>query len=226
MRVRENARAKWADGRSSPGRSFDARVTMSRSRGARLCRAGDSRSEAGAVIILALVYLVAIGLTVAALASWSTNDLRNTGNFNATSELHYAVSSATNTAIQSIRYSPLPSSTPPQKLATPTPPGNCWTPTGGATRSQVIINGYTVDVWCSTYEDLTNSSTLTLTRTVTFYACLNTFTAAQCQSTPKLKAVVAFDDYPTSGGVQLTVQCNLGVGQCGYDQTLITWIWG
>lgn len=185
-------------------------------------RRGDANSESGAVLILALVYIITISLVVAALASWSTNDLHNTGNFKATSELHYAVSSATNTAIQSIRYSPLPSSTPPQKLATPTPPGNCWTPTGGPTSSQVTINTYTVDVWCSTYEDLTSGST----RTVTFYACLSTLSAAQCQSTPKLKAVVVFDDYPTGGGVLLPIQCNLGVGQCGYDQTLTSWIWG
>lgn len=222
MRIRHIARAQWASGRSSTGRRFDARATMSRSRGARLCRRSDPNSESGAVLILALVYIIAISLTVAALASWSTNDLRNTGNFKATSELHYAVSSATNTAIQSIRYAPLPSSTPPQKQATPTPPGNCWTPTGGPTSSQVTINGYTVDVWCSTYEDLTSGST----RTVTFYACLSTLTAAQCQSTPKLEAVVVFDDYPTGGGVLLPTQCNLGVGQCGYDQTLTSWIWG
>lgn len=221
MRIRDIARAKWAPGRPSQGRSFDAGITMSRSRDEGSSRRVESHGESGAVLILALVYIIAISLTVAALASWSTNDLRNTGNFNATSELHYAVSSAVNTAIQSIRYSPLPSSTPPQKQATPTPPGNCWTPTGGATSSQVTINGYTVDVWCSTYEDLTSGST----RTVTFYACLSTLTAAQCQSTPKLEAVVVFDDYPTGGGVLLTTQCNLGIGQCGYDQTLTSWNW-
>lgn len=187
-------------------------------------RSGDAHSEAGAVLILALVYIIVISLTVAALASWSTNDLHNTGNFKATSELHYAVSSATNTAIQSIRYAPLPSSTPPQKQATPTPPGNCWTPTGSPTSSQVTINNYTVDVWCSTYEDLSNGSGNT--RTVTFYACLSTLTSAQCQNAPMLKAVVIFDDYPSGGGVFVPVQCNLGVGQCGYDQTLISWIWG
>jgi hypothetical protein len=197
-----------------------ARTITRHPRSAKHRRGDESNDERGAVLILALVYLVSIGLVVTALASWASNDLNNTTTFNTSSELHYALSSATNTAIQSIRYSPQPSSfTPTQKQATPL--GNCWPPT--TSNSTLTINTYSVTVWCSTFED--NSNGNGNTRTVTFYACLSSSTAVQCQSAPRLTAVVVFDDYPLGGGVRLNQQCNLGVGQCGYSQTLISWIW-
>ncbi|HEV3266833.1 MAG TPA: hypothetical protein VGZ68_00345 [Acidimicrobiales bacterium] len=177
-----------------------------------------ARDESGAVLILALVYLVSIALVVTALASWASNNLNNTTNFNAANELHYALSSATNTAIQTIRYAPLPSSTPTQKQATTL--GNCWIPSG-TPNSTLTINTYSVTVWCSTYEDNTSGAT----RKVTFYACLSSLTSSQCQIAPNLTAVVVFDDYPTGGGVLLSQQCNVGAGQCGYNQTLTSWIW-
>lgn len=189
---------------------------MSRARGKGFRRSDAAYGESGAVLILALVYLVSIGLVVTALASWASNDLNNTTKFNASSELHYALSGATNTAIQTIRYSPMPPATPTQKQ--PTTVGKCWTPS-----STLTINTYSVTVWCSTVED--NDNTSGNTRQVTFYACLSTLSSSQCQNTPRLTVVVIFDDYPIGGGVPLTQQCNLGVGQCGYTQTLISWIW-
>ena len=219
MSRKVNARATCrADEHVSSCPSTEAHAARSRSRDAHSYMTSRSTGESGAVLILALVYLVTIGLVVAALASWASNDLNNTTKFNAVNELHYSVSSVTNTAIQTIRYSPLPSATPTQKQ--PTALGNCWTPSG-TPNSQLTINTYTVTVWCSTFEDNTSGNT----RQVTFYACLSSLTSTQCQSTPLLTAVVTFDDYPTGGGILLTSQCNLGAGQCGYSQTLNSWIW-
>lgn len=182
-----------------------------------------SSSEAGAVLILALVYIISVSLIVGALASWAMNDLRNTTNFRSASSLHYAVSSATNVAIQAIRTSPMPSATPIQK--TPTPLGNCWTPATGSPVSQLLIDNYTIAVFCTTVEDLTQGTT----RTVTFYSCVSTSaiiaSPALCQANPILTVVEVFDDYPASGGILLTTQCNLGVGVCGEGQTLTSWIW-
>ena len=45
-------------------------------------RVGNARNESGAIIILALVYIVAVSLIVGALADWATNDLNNTTKFN------------------------------------------------------------------------------------------------------------------------------------------------
>jgi len=202
-------------------------------------RSGDSRSESGAVLILALAFIVAVALIVGALADWAMNDLNNTTKFQAASELHYALSSVTNTAIQSIRYAPLPSTPTSAQAPTngsagqPTGLGNCWIPAANSPASQLLIDTYTVAVWCNTVIDLSQATT----RTVTLYACLSSLTypstpalilqaQQSCQNSPLLTAVVIFDDYPSGGGLLLTSQCNLTVGQCGEGQTLVSWNWG
>jgi hypothetical protein len=178
----------------------------------------DRGRESGAVLILALVYIIVIGLVVTALLSWTTNDLDNTKHFNAASETRYAVSSTMTTAIESVRYSPLESPVPTKNV--PTGWEECWAPTSG-TVSSLTIDGYTVDVYCNTVEDVTQAAT----RTVTFDACLNTFSAASCEANPLLTAVAVFDDYPEGGGIILSEQCNLEGAPCGEGESLTSWIW-
>ncbi len=186
--------------------------------------------EVGAVLLLALAYIIAISLIVGALADWAMNDLTNTAHFNTTSELRLAVSSATNLAIQNIRYTPDPSN----PLSNPTGLGTCWVPVSSPNVSQLFIDTYTVAVWCNTSTAFASEKT----RTVTLYACLSTLTSSSttaqinaamnlCQSTSHmLTAVVVFNDYPAQGAPGQTVQCNLGLGQCGEGMTLQSWIWG
>lgn len=182
--------------------------------------------ERGAVLILALIYVVAIGLIVGTLADWSASSLDNTTHFESASNLHYALSSATNTAIESIRYAPIPTNpTVAEYAGQATPLGECWTPSSGGTTSQLTVDDYTVDVYCTTTIDLKNTTSNNATRTVTIYACLSTESMSDCEASPQLTAQVAFDDYPDEGGVTLTEQCNLETGECGYGQTLIYWTW-
>ena len=108
-------------------------------------------SESGAVLILALVYIIAISLTVGALARWATDDLDNTNNFSVTGQLHTAMTSAMTTAIESIRYTPWPSGTgttgeyllPTKGVATGW--GWCFQPTSG-TVSSITLTTYTKSV--------------------------------------------------------------------------------
>jgi len=174
--------------------------------------------EAGAVIILALVYIISVSMVVLALADWATSDLHNTAAFNSATESHLAYSGAMNSAIQAIRYTPDPSATPTPNTPTPTTPGTCWVPASG-TVSQLALDGYTVNVYCTTTENLP----LQVTRTVTLYACLSTFTETQCLANPELSAVVQFDDYPGGGGIRMTSQCTPPA--CGYGETLVSWTW-
>ena len=44
----------------------------------RSARHGDDERESGAVLILALVYIIVISTIVGALAQWTMNDLNNT----------------------------------------------------------------------------------------------------------------------------------------------------
>ncbi len=182
-----------------------------------------AEGESGAILILALVYIVAVSLVVIALAEWATNSLNNTTVFSSATEAHYAATGVTNLAIESIRTAPIPSSTPTQGVATPL--SNCWTPTSGSV-SEETINNNLVASWCSTVEYLGQANT----RVVTVYTCLWSAapdpTGAQCQANPMLTAVVTFDDYPSNGGPELRVQCNQAGLTCGEGISLNTWVWG
>src|ERR1039458_7565614 len=186
-----------------------------------------SRSESGAILILALVYIFTLSLIVAALADWATNDLTNTTHFTTARSLQYALSSVTDTAIQSIRYTPWPSTSPPANTATPNVinpgPGNCWTPATGSidTLPPADFAGESVAVWCSTVENLLQGTT---TRVVTFYACWSPTSNTACATTPLLEAVVAFDDYPPGGSLPLATQCTASVN-CGEGMKLENWTW-
>jgi hypothetical protein len=167
---------------------------------------------------LALAFIIVVSVIVLALTSWSSNDLNNTTKFSSVASLHSAVTSATNVAIQSIRYNPIPSTTPPN--SNPTANAECWVPSSGSI-SQLTIDLLPVTLWCSTQETL-NSPT---TRIVTVEACVGTgATSPGCS--PALTAVVDFNDYPTGGLPQLTQQCNYYASPpCGDGITVASWTW-
>jgi hypothetical protein len=175
--------------------------------------------EAGAVLILALAFIIVVSVTVLTLTSWSTNDLNNTTKFSSVATLHSAVTSATNVAIQSIRYHPVPSTTPPSGVATGLL--ECWVPLSG-TVSQLAIDSLTVTLWCNTTETL-NSPT---TRVVTVEACVGAGSMVS-SCAPDLTAVVDINDYPTGGLPGLTQQCNYYTPNppCGDGITVASWTW-
>jgi hypothetical protein len=191
-----------------------------RSRGAgwssRMTRARD---ETGAVLILALIFLVVVGGVVGSLSTWATNDLNNTSKFTAARSLQYAVSSATETAIADIRYTPLLSTT-----WNANPPAPCWG--SGSSSGLTNIDGYNVDVWCSTSW---NTSSALATRTVTISACAVTSIqvgetptqlATSCGTNPELQAVVAFGDYPSGNSRPNVAECQV---YCGQSMTVDSW---
>jgi hypothetical protein len=186
----------------------------------------DGHDDKGAVLILAMVYIIVISAMVATLTGWASNDLNNSTKFQNANEFHYALSSAMNTAIESERYSPDPTTpTAGQYGGTATTLGQCWQPANGAAYKMPLtgsLDGYVVSVWCTTLINLASATT----RTMTAYACLSTVTSTNCQASPGLVAVVQYDDYPTPAGPQLSEQCNLETGQCGYSETLVSWTWG
>jgi len=173
----------------------------------RSVQADGGRDEAGAVLILALVFLIAVGAIVGSLATWATNDLNNTAKFTSARTLQYAVSGATEVAVQSIRYTPLLATTGQGT------PGSCWA--GGPS---LQIDSQNVDVWCSTVWTPTSSST----RVVTFDACFHGGTASACVTSPLLKAVVTYDDYPTGYNTPNSAAC---VVYCGTSMTVNSWSW-
>ena len=94
--------------------------------------ASGGRDESGAVLILALVFLVVISVIVGALTEWITNDLANSANFTATQNVSNAATNAVNLAIQNIRYNPLlytsVNNTTTDLTLNASPPSYCWGP--------------------------------------------------------------------------------------------------
>jgi len=177
----------------------------------------NARGESGAVLILALIYIVVISLVVAALSGLAINDLNNTPKFAAATELDSAATNMTEVAIQYVRYNPQITSSTASGVASPLV--SCW---GGTSLSQLpTFNTYQIAVWCSTNWNPLSAQT----RQVTFYACQSSLLAAQCASSPLLQTVVIFDDYPAPPRVSAPNQTICTV-LCGQGMTLTSWIFG
>jgi hypothetical protein len=187
-------------------------------------RALDGRDDAGAVLILALVFLVSVSTIIATLAGWAINDLNDTSHFSSGFALQNAAGSATEVAIQYVRYSSVPLVEGNQPSAVSCLGAN------GAPASVTFTNGptsnptyftNTMAVWCNTDWE----PTLSTTRTVTFWACQSPVggtTASACQANPTLEAVVVFDDYPSSLSAPIDGRCNVW---CGSGMAVKAWDW-
>lgn len=193
------------------------------------CHQGHApEGDAGAVLILAMVFLVAVSLIVGGLTVWTTNDLQNTSSFRASASVSASATNAVNLAIQDIRYTPLLFTTQSGQTVDQTlnasPPSYCW---GSSASQQFGMNVYCTTVW---------NPTSASTRVVTITACPETrtlpttgaasWTAAQstCPQNPYLQAIVTFDDYPPPPAVSAPsyVPC---VVYCGSQLTVNSWNW-
>ncbi len=173
------------------------------------------RDEAGAVLILALAFLLTAGTIIGGLAGWITNDLNNSTQFKSARALEYSASNATELAIQSIRYDPLLATT-----QNANPPAPCWG-TGPGSDVSIPEAGTTSDdmsVWCSTKWTPSSAST----RVVTISTCSSSESAATCSANPYLQATVVFDDYPPGISAPNPNAC---VVYCGTGMTVSSWRW-
>ena len=184
----------------------------------------EGRDDAGAILILALVFLVAVSLIVTGLLTFVGGSLRATASFSNERSVEAAATSAVNLAIQNSRFT---FAGQMQNAfgngSTGPPPSACWFDGSGNPQQPPAFNGVQVDVWCSMVWQPYSANT----RTITYSACSNpSDTAAQCAATPLLQAVEVFDDYPPGIGVPLAnpVQCNY-YNYCGQSMTQVSWQW-
>ena len=174
-----------------------------------------ARDEAGAVLILALLFLLTVGVITGGLAGWITNDLNNSTQFTSSRSLQNSASNATELAIQSIRYDPLLATT-----QNANPPAPCWG-TGSSSDVSIPEGSTTSDdmsSWCSTEWTPSSAST----RVVTISTCLSSESAATCSANPYLQAIVVFDDYPPGLSAPNPNAC---VVYCGTGMTVSSWRW-
>lgn len=182
--------------------------------------------------MLALVFIVAVSLIITGLANWALNDLNNTAVFSSSRSLQNAAQSATEVAVQSIRYAPLISAT-----LNASPPSYCW---GSGPSSELATTEFTsvpfsggayIAVWCSTAWNPSSFNT----RVVTFSTCLAdalpsgtspatvASAATACAANPTLQVIVTFSDYPTgSTGAPTQGTC---FTFCGTTKTINNWVW-
>lgn len=189
-------------------------------------RTRHESDEVGAVLILAMIFLLVIGLIVGALASWTANDLSGTVVFQNVRSTEFALNSATQLAIQNIRYVPLISPNPAlgtDETLNASPPGYCWGSGPGSEQPTTQGNTtLTVAVWCSTQWNPASSTT----RVVTISACIipSSVTigisnwaslSSSCAANPGLQTEVSFDDYESN--LSTTSPCT---STCGSGMTI------
>jgi hypothetical protein len=204
----------WRSSRTTRRERFDS-----------LRREGGARGESGAVLMLALVFLIVVGGIVGVLSNSISSHLEDSTAFSSGRNLQYAATSAVDLAIQNIRYTPLIS---PGETLDASPPVQCWNPDPGTAFSPSDgaaqwggVNGEPlIDLWCSTVWNPTSADT----RTVTISACEDAVngSAQECAATPLLQAVVAFDDYPQVAGAPSSGICSI---YCGSGETVESWSW-
>jgi len=175
----------------------------------------EASAERGSILIVALIYLVAVGVTIGALAGWAANDLGNSTHFTSVRSEQDAARSVAELAMQNIRYTPMLAST---QTLNASPPNYCWG--AGPTSGISNIDGYSMYAWCSTAWNPTSAAT----RVVTVSVCPTTQSAPSCAATPYLKVVVTFDDYPPGGAAPISGSCTLW-SWCGQGETINAWIW-
>lgn len=175
------------------------------------------RDEAGAVLILALIFLTVISTLVLTLAGWTTNDLSNSITFSANRSLDASATSAMDLAIQNIRYTPLLYTSSADQTLNASPPSVCW---GTGSTSELTSDGNTFAVWCSTTWTPSSANT----RVVTLSACPTNRTTSPvvCALDPLLQATVTFDDYPAGVSAPNSAEC---VVYCGTAMTENNWDW-
>ncbi|MGB9112559.1 MAG: IPT/TIG domain-containing protein [Acidimicrobiales bacterium] len=175
-----------------------------------------SKDEQGATLILVLIFTLVTSLTIAGLFTALRNDLSNSKNFASARSLQYDATTATDLAIQSIRYTPLLGT---GQTLNASPPQPCWAVGGtyGAASTNPTQDGVNIAVWCSTAWFPTSATT----RVVTISACQASLTNSACAQNPVLQTVVAFNDYPAGGSEPTDGQC---VVYCGAGLAIDSWL--
>ncbi len=178
-------------------------------------RRGRRRDEAGASLVLALIFLTAVSLVTVAVVNLAGSDLSNTAKFTGAHAVESAANNANATAVQYVRYNFI------NQTENAFPPAPCWpTVTGQAT---VSTQGQTVAAWCSTRF----TPGAQVTRVVTISTCLSSVVAQACVLAPRLQSIVSFSDYlPNKGTFGCTGFLNpvsISITGCGTTMNILSW---
>ena len=205
------------------------RTAVVRSR-SRVPRRAPRRDEAGAILVLALIFMVASSLVVTGLAAWSGNDIMNIGTLKNARITVYSADYAIQDTISNIRYS-YPAS----------PSGgfgsNC-TPVVQPSQPQAFKLDDPNDpnpqiaVTCGTFSFSDNDQSRTVTLSAypysDFCAAGNTWQLCSATDKPFVQATVVFDDVNTfNNGSSTANDCKSTASPqttCGLGLTIQSWV--
>ena len=187
-------------------------------------RLTQERDESGAVLILALVFLLAVSLIVTGLLTWVGTSLQDTGVFSNERSVESAATNAVNLAIQNTRYS-----FDPYGLLDSASPQSCLSPAYPVAGGQDSIAVYCTMVWQPNASNAYTVNQNGYNRVITYSACLSGGSATACAAKPLLQVVVGFDDNPP-GTVAPSInptKCTpiASNGNCGESMTQLSWLW-
>jgi type II secretory pathway pseudopilin PulG len=178
--------------------------------------------EAGAILILALVFLLVVAVVVASLASWTMNNLNNTLQFQQAGSRLYAAEGATQVAIRASRYTYPPNNSDGTGYTSGTSyacPGE--SPIGS-------VNGIYVQVWCVT--KLMKSTKPTITREVTLTACQvpsSSGVGIVCSGgAVLLTALIYIDDFDPTTHLNTGCVSPANESTCGSSMSTVSWVPG
>ncbi len=172
--------------------------------------------EGGAVLVLALIFVIIMAVSLLAVVNLGGDALRNTANLKGARSLEYAADAATDAAVEAVRYSYYAFDGVNNNTGC-VPDGAVLTVPDSA--SMPSINGITMNVTCSGVPVATPPAQNT--RTVTFYACqqgLGSCTAGNSA----LVAQVVFQDYSAVG--IYSCSSSTGSATCGTGEVIQSWL--
>jgi hypothetical protein len=162
--------------------------------------------EGGAILVLAVIFMIIVALMLLALLNLSGNDLLNTSNLLSQQSLEYSAGGATNTAIENVRYNPSVYSSSGQ---------NCL---AGVTSISLT---YKLPIFVDCVS-VTNPAPPApqiflppITREVIFYACV-TGSCSPGSPNDVITATVDFVDGPTCS--------TSSTGACGSQLSIKSWL--
>ena len=163
------------------------------------------RVEEGAVLVLALVFMIVIALVLMAVVTLAGNGLASTSQLLNQQSLEYRSSGALQVAIETVRYT----NTTYNSLA------SCFSGSGGVTVGSGGSSTPPVYVDCVSVPLNQLPANTGVSREITFYACSTSSTS--CKSTNyTVTATVDFVDGPS---------CATGsIGSCGTGESVKTWL--
>ena len=157
------------------------------------------RDESGAMLILALIFIVAVAVSTVGLLNLTGDDLKNSGNLRFQRGLEYAADSAVTAAVENVRFSP----------------NAYYPPTSGSSCLPAGMGPYVKDPQGVPFEvdcEWAGSGTPVIgePRVIQFFAC----TASACDSSNSVvRAQVTFYDAATDGSIAF-----------GSGMTIVSWL--